>query len=154
MGSVMENSAYFQDLRSYAKKPFATVNGEPLEPYWVYSEKPFYYKACPIEPNKQVCDDCDVNFEPEGCGAFAGMDAYPSYGWIATDDRDWKVGETRTYTFGFALLEDEDNENAACAQATYTLTAAEPEEPKSKSLFWPAPVFALDCQGYPYPTAA
>jgi hypothetical protein len=119
---VEESKAFIQNMSNYAKEPFATVNGEPLEPYWVSSDKEFYFKACPIEPDKEICDECDINFQPpEGCDSFAGTDVYPSYALIATDDREWKSGETRTYNYGFTLLED--GETGYCTEATYTLMA-------------------------------
>jgi len=110
--AAQEESAFIKNLSSYTKEPFATVNGEPLETFYASSDKEFYYKPCPIDPDKEFCDDmCDINFQPpDGCDAFAGTDVYPSYAWMAVDEKEWKAGETRTYNYGATINFGEDGE--------------------------------------------
>lgn len=118
---VESYAAMIENLSTYTKEPFATVNKEPLEPFFVFSDEKFYYKACPIDPEKEVCDECDINFQPPGgCDAFAGTDVYPSFGWIAVDNKEWNIGEVRTYNFGATVLYGDVE---VCLEATYTLTA-------------------------------
>jgi hypothetical protein len=126
---VSEAISDYRNLTLYSKEPFATVNGDSLEPIFLVSEKEFYFSACPNDPDGEYCDGCDVNFQPpEGCGPIAGMDAYPQYGWAAFDDTEWKSGETRTYNFGatFPIFD-------SCLEVTYTLTTAEDKDDTSNA---------------------
>lgn len=129
---VEEDVSSLRNMSNYAKEPFATVNGEPMEILWTFSEDPFYYSACPIEPDKVVCDDCDVVSQPpEGCDAFAGMDVCPCSTWWAADETEWKSGETRIYNFGATIMDE--NGTAYCLEATYTLTAQESNSTSEES---------------------
>jgi hypothetical protein len=114
-----EELSLYGNLTFYSKEPFATVNGGSLEPLFLVWEKEFYYSACPNDPDREVCDACDINFQPPlGCRPLAGMDVYPLYGWFAFDETEWKSGETRKYNFGATLTD-------YCLETNYTLTAEE-----------------------------
>jgi hypothetical protein len=118
-----EQLSFFNgNLTVFTKEPFATVDGDPLEPLFLIWEKEFYFSACPNDPDREACDECDINFQPpEGCRPLAGMDVYPLYGWFAFDETEWKSGETRTYNFGVTFIDFD----YGCIESTYTLTAEE-----------------------------
>jgi hypothetical protein len=117
--SVDEELSLLRNKTSYSKEPFATVNGDSLEPLFLIWEKEFYFSACPNDPDREICDDCDINFQPpEGCQPLAGTDLYPIYVWAAFDETEWKSGETRKYNFGATLIHN-------CLEMNYTLTAEE-----------------------------
>lgn len=119
--SIDEDLSIFRNLTNYSQEPFANVNENALEPFFLLWEEEFYYSACPNDPGKELCDECDVNFQPpEGCQPVAGVDVYPMYGWWAADETEWTCGETRVYNFGGVLGE---GDNAVCVNTTYTLSA-------------------------------
>jgi hypothetical protein len=115
-----EQLSLFRNKTSYSKEPFATVDGDSLEPLFLLWEKEFYFLACPNDPDREDCDECDINFQPpDGCRPLAGMDVYPLYGWFAFDETEWKSGEMRRYNFGATFIDYD------CIETTYTLTAEE-----------------------------
>jgi len=113
---------FLSNSENYSVQPYAEVDGTSLEIIPCISHEVYYYEECPNDPTKVICDDCDITADdPTGCAPLKGTDIGPALGYYAADEREWKRGDVRTYSFGTTLGE---GASAYCVEGKYTLRAS------------------------------
>ena len=100
---------------------YASVDGEPVTPLYIYNTDEVYFSACPDNRMKTTEEISKLTgvFDGDTCDeepfqAIEGLDYYPILGWYGIDTREWVDGESHTYEFG-SLYE--------CQTGKYILTA-------------------------------
>jgi hypothetical protein len=100
---------------------YARVDGKDLPYFYIYDNGPYFFEEC---PGKELCppDLCD---DPQ-LDTCKGVDAFPLFGWFATDTHTWRNGDTRTYEFGVTNRSGVDAfDFSICTRTKYIVTAKE-----------------------------
>jgi hypothetical protein len=109
-------------LKMIEKDIHVSVDGTPIQPFYVYNTDTIYMEACPGDVSKTTEESYMASGFPEGdtCDMdpfqiINGLDAFPILGWYGIDVHEWKIGDTRTYTIASPFR----------GNVTYVLTAVD-----------------------------